>query len=191
MTLKLILVQLILCLTSLACCYGQTNQPISIPIVKENVSIDAVLDKFIAQRPATLKQLARLGGDYEDDVKLLLKDSCLLIPVSQEDSVKEASIYVESKSKTSINQEINIDVHLKFKYACFNYKGYRVFIWTRNTFGQLFSETDRTQTYGFIYYANKNQTYPREWVGDGMDYQIKNGAIAKRVPTIITTKQNK
>jgi len=191
MTLKLIFAQLILCLASIACCYGQTNQPVSIPVIKENAVVDAVLDKFLAQRPKSLESVARMGGDYEYDVKALLRDSCFTIPASQEDGVTDDNIYVESKKKTSINQEINIYVHLKFKYACFNYKGYTVFVWTRNTFGQLFSETDRTQTFGFIYYADKNQTYPREWVGDGMSYQIKNGTITKRVPTVITTKHNK
>jgi len=191
MTLKLVFIQLILCLTTLACCYGQTNQLINIPVIKENARVDAILDKFIAQRPATLKELSKLGGKYLDDVKVLLKDSCLLIPASQEDGVKDDNIYVQSKTKTGINEEINIDVHLKFKYACFCYKGFKVFVWTRNNFGWLFSTTDRTQTYGFIYNAGKDQVYPKILVGDGMDYQIKNDTIAERAPTIITKKGNK
>jgi len=103
MTLKPIFVQLILCLTFLDCCYGQsTEKLIDIPVLKENVKVDAALDKFIAQRPKNLEKLSRLGGGYQDGaIKTLLKDSCLLVQLYNSDSLNKRWDYCINKSQNS------------------------------------------------------------------------------------------
>ncbi len=192
MTLKLIFVQLILCLSALACCYGQTNQLINIPVLKENVKVDAALDKFIAQRPKTLGKLSRLGGGYQDGaVKTLLKDSCLLVQLYNSDSLSNVGIIVSTRAKIAIKEEINIFEHLKFKYGCFCFKGQYVFVLARDSFGWLFSKTDHVQTYDFIYYAGNTRDVTEGPVDDQVNYQLKNGTFSDRgAPTIITKKGN-
>ena len=191
MTLKLIFVQLILSLCFLGCCYGQTDEPIKIPVLKEDARVDSVLDKFVVKSRVYLASLFSFRR-YNEEIGMLLNDSCLLLHVYTGDSVNDLGIYLSTKTKPSMNDEINICEQLKLKYACFYYKGNYVFVWTRDDFGWLFSKTNYTKTYDFVYYAIDTQTYPDERIADGVSYQFKNGTFSDRgVPTIITKKGNK
>jgi hypothetical protein len=145
-----------------ACCFAQTGDKMPIPVLKEAQKIDRLMDLVFDQAKATANI----------DQKLL-KDSCWIIEMFR--NSRNISFQVICNSKPAINFRINLFESNGGKYGYFNYKGNNVFVWTQDTFGAFFMNTDYVKSFNFITYTTDAKLPEHELYPYTLHYNYADG----------------
>ncbi len=149
---KRVVIVLFIVFSATACCFAQTGDKISIPILKEAPKIDRLMELVFDQVNA--------AGNVD---KRLLKDSCWIIEMFR--NSRNVSFQVICNTKSAINFRVNLFESNGGKYGYFNYKGNHIFVWTQDTFGAFFEYTDYVKAFSFVTYTTdaklpEHQLYP-------------------------------
>ncbi len=128
-------------------CYAQTNQKISVPVLKESAKIDSLMDMILSN----LKT-------YNIPSKIS-KDSCWRIEIFK---FKEnaTSFQIVENEKTVANYEVNQWVDGKVNYGYFQYRGYNIFVRTDSEFYNFLYKTQEEAIFSFIYKLNTSEPRP-------------------------------
>lgn len=177
---KPVFTTLIFLLLIFDCSYAQIGQPIAVSILKESPKVDTVFDNIF------LKEKSSSFANQN-----LLKDSCVMLEMFPLNKANEFDIEIVWNSKSAMNYRVNRYQYYKTKYGCFIYKGHYIFVWTKNDFGELFTNTNTFQTFSFIKYSNDTHATLDELYAGTLHYQFKNGTISEGglPPTVEEIKQ--
>jgi hypothetical protein len=135
--------------------YGQSNENIFVPALKESKKIDALMDMVLKEE--------KLSGPEN---KNLLADNCWRMEIRKIDG-NYISFQVVKNRKPIINYILNgLDAD-RIDYGYFNYRGSKVFVLTSAGFHDFFAKPSGSTTLSFIYKLGTDTRRPP----DGLLYE--------------------
>jgi hypothetical protein len=121
--------------------YCQTKKLICLPVLKESIQIDSLID-FMLSNPQIVDVSDSLSKSKDDWIELFMNK-----PEGQ-----TFEFFLDVESRTNMNININVITRDKSAlYGYFLYKRYKVFVWTLDHFDNFFAKTSENKSYKFIF----------------------------------------
>ena len=130
--------------------YGQSNENISVPALKESKKIDALMDMIL--------KAEKLSGPED---KTLLVDNCWRMEIRKIEN-NYISFQIVKNRKPVINYILNgLDVD-RMNYGCFQYRGSKIFVLSSTGFRDFFARPPQLATFSFIYKLGAEVSRPSD-----------------------------
>ena len=152
--------------------YAQSAEKIPVPVLKESSKIDRMMDIVFD----TVKRSS------DTDIELS-KDSCFRIEVRNMNDY--ISFQIVQNRQFAVNSFLNsVELNKIQNIGYFNYRGYKIFVWTEDNFHSFFDQTSEVKLFDTIYRLKKNtpQLPYKLLFPNSFHYKYQNGQLSIESP---------